>query len=279
MQESEVYKKLQNWAEATDGVRAMIVTSSKANPSMKTDMLSDYDIELFVNDLKPFMNDDWLNEFGTIMIRWPLEPTSTEAGSGITRLVRYEDELRIDFQITTVGQIDLENFPNTYKVLLDKDGLSKKFPKPTFKDYVIQKPTEQEFNIMVNEFFWDATYVPKNLLRDELPYAKYMFDGVIRFNYFERMIEWYIGMQNDWSVSTDKHGRYFKRYLDKKIWSEYESTFAASSVEDNWKAFFNMLNLFSKLAKAIAKELGYEYAQGLDEKVSSYCRSIKQVRL
>lgn len=270
---------LESWAQQNDTVRTMILTSSKANPSMKTDILSDYDIELYVNDLRHFQTDNWLNEFGKVMIRWPLEPESTGAGSGITRLVRYEGELRIDFQITEVGKIDFDNFPNTYKVLVDKDGLAKKFPTPTFNDYVIQKPTEKEFQIMVNEFFWDTTYVPKNLLRDELPYAKYMFDGVIRFNYFEKMIEWYIGLKNDWSVSTDKHGRYFKRYLDKKMWSEYESTFAAADLEENWQAFFNMLGFFSKIAKEVADGLGYKYPEEFDKKVNAYCRSIKDIQL
>lgn len=246
---------------------------------MKTDILSDYDIELFVDDLKPFMHDDWLSVFGTIMIRWPLDPAPTDAGSGITLLVRYRNELRIDFQITDVHAIDFANFPRTHKVLLDKDGLSARFPKPTFKEYIIQKPSEKEFRILVNEFFWDALYVPKNLLRDELPYAKYMFDGVIRFNYFEKMIEWYIGMENDWSVSTDKHGRYFKHYLDAKMWKEYESTFAAADLEENWQAFFHMLSFFSKLAKIVAASLGYAYPQALETEIIAYCRSIKNVRL
>lgn len=270
---------LQTWAEKNDSVRAVLLTSSRAHPSRKADVLSDYDVELFVSDLKPYMDDDWLTEFGEIMIRWPLEPQATDAGSGLTRLVRFDGELRIDFQITKVDQIDFAHFQSTYKVLLDKDGIAKKFPVPTFKDYVIQKPTEKEFQIMVNEFFWDATYVPKNLLRDELPYAKYMFDGVIRFHYFERMIEWYIGMQNGWSVSTDKHGRYFKRYLNQHMWKEYESTFAAAEIEKNWEAFSNMLDFFSKIAKEIANTLNYRYPQELDVKVRNYCRSIKNIKL
>jgi aminoglycoside 6-adenylyltransferase len=48
---------LQSWAEEQDSVVAMILTGSRANPSAVTDIFSDYDIQLFVTDIEPYMND------------------------------------------------------------------------------------------------------------------------------------------------------------------------------------------------------------------------------
>jgi aminoglycoside 6-adenylyltransferase len=57
-------------------------------------------------------------------------------------------------------------------------------------------------------FFWDADYVAKHLYRDELPFAKIMFNE-IRQEYLYKVIDWYIGMNNDWMIDTGKGGRWF----------------------------------------------------------------------
>jgi aminoglycoside 6-adenylyltransferase len=91
---------LQSWAEEQDSVVAMILTGSRANPSAVTDIFSDYDIQLFVTDIEPYMNDEWLSYFGNVMIKWPLTPMSTFDKNWITRLVLFDSGVRIDFQIT-----------------------------------------------------------------------------------------------------------------------------------------------------------------------------------
>ena len=100
--EKEVLLQLDTWARKNDLIRAAILTSSRTNPEQPVDFLSDYDIELYVSDLKPFVEDDqWLNVFGPIMVRWPYKPCSTDFSDDyVTRLVLFKDYVRIDFQIT-----------------------------------------------------------------------------------------------------------------------------------------------------------------------------------
>lgn len=274
-QEKEVSEKLQNWANENDSVRAVVLTSSRVTPNSYTDIFSDYDVELYVKDIQPFMNDEWLTFFGDIMIRWPLKPMSTFDKGWITRLVLFENKVRIDFQITSKESIDSSAYDGGYKVLVDKDGLTKNLNEATFSKYIIKKPTKEEYEASVNDFFWDATYVAKNLWRDELYYAKYMLDNIIRFKCLNRMIDWYIAMQRNWSISTNKYGRFFKRYLDSKTWTELTATFSDAGIENNWQAFFNMIDLFRKLAKDVAKNLGYEYPDEIDQKVTEYCNKVK----
>lgn len=117
----------------------------------------------------------------------------------------------------------------------------------------------------------------KNLWRDELYYAKYMFDNIIRFNYLQKMIEWYVSMQNNWSISTNKYGRRFKDHSTSREWKELKSTFAGADVEENWKAFFNLLQFFSKIAKSVAEKLRFEYPITTDQAIIDYCKNAKNM--
>lgn len=275
--ESEVLSRIAKWAQGNDLVRAAILTGSRVDPKRETDFLSDYDFELYVADLRPFTQDDsWLNVFGSIMMRWPLEPRSTFDDKWLTRLVLFGDGVRTDFQITDEVWIDPTAHDNGDKVLIDKDALASKINDPTFSKYLIREPSRQEYETLVHDFWWDATYVPKYLWRGELPFAKYMFDTVLRYSYFQRLVEWYIGQRHDWQVSTGLNGRWFKRYLDAETWSEVESTYAGSGIEENWEAFYRMANLFRKLAREVGVQFGYEYDNNTDEEVTKYCSNIRE---
>ena len=92
------------------------------------------------------------------------------------------------------------------------------------------------------------------------------------------MIEWYIAVRHDRAVSTNKYGRFFKRYLDAGTWAELEATFADADIENNWQALFNTIDLFRKLAKYVADNLGYEYPDETDRKITAYCKKARALR-
>ncbi len=274
-QHDSVIDDLQNWGDEQDSVKAMILTGSRANPNTVTDIFSDYDVQLFVKDIESYMVDDWLSSFGNIMIKWPLKPMPTFSKDWITRLVLFENQVRIDFQITSKSSIEASAYDSGFKVLVDKQGLTRGLYSPTFSEYIIKKPNREEYEALVNGFFWDVTYIAKYLWRDEIYFARYMFDSVIRFHQLCKIIEWYIGSQNNWAINTGKYGRFFKRYLDLGTWVEVESTFADANIENNWVALFNLIGLFRKLAKYVAGNLGYEYPTELDVRITEYCAEIK----
>lgn len=275
--ECEVLSQLKEWSKRNDLIRGAVLTSSRVTPDANIDFLSDYDIELYVSDISTFeQNDDWLKVFGDIMVRWPFKPRSTGKKNWITRLVLFKDGVRIDFQITDQFEIKPDTYDNGYKVLIDKDNIFNVLSKPKFSQYVIKKPSKEEYETLVNEFWWNAYYVPKYLWRDELPFAKYMLDYVLRYLFLHKIIKWYIGMQNGWSVDTGACGKKFKRYLDSNIWSEFEETYVGADVEENWKAFFKTTNFFRKIAKQVGENLGYEYPDNLDKEVVQFCLKIRE---
>jgi aminoglycoside 6-adenylyltransferase len=280
----EILSQLHDWAVENDHIRAMLLTSSRTNPHAFTDLFSDYDVELFVTDLQPFLrNDAWLETFGSILVCWPQRPVENDYW--ITRLVLYDDGVRIDFQISTQDSLaQLVNLPqlppeydNGYTILLDKDNLTPPLKPPSYTGYPILKPTEEEYVALMYDFWWDTTYVAKSLWRDELYFAKYMADHVIRFDYLQKLLEWYIGVRHDWSVNPNKHGRWFKRYLDPETWQELETTFAGAHIPDNWTALFNTTTLFRRLSLEIAHNLGYTYPADLDNRVTGYLLKVKNL--
>ena len=99
----------------------------------------------------------------------------------------------------------------------------------------------------------------------------------VHFPFLEKVIEWYIGMQHSWAVTTNKHGRWFKRYLDTGTWADVESTFSGADLQENWDALFNATRLFRRLAVAVADGLGFDYPHETDRRVSEYMLKIRHL--
>jgi len=273
--EHTVLRTLQDWAEGNEQIRGMVLTSSRVVPGSTIDFLSDYDIELYVSDLAPFAaNDDWLEFLGPIMVRWPYKPRSTKYEDWITRLVLFQDGVRVDFQITADLQVPPDAYTDGRRVLLDKGNLFGHLAEPTYTKYLVKKPTEERYAELVHEFWWDAIYVPKYLWRNELLFAKYMLDHILRHFFLHPMIEWHIGTTTDWSANPGVWGRRFKHYLDQETWWQLEATFAGADLGENWGAFFAMLDLFSRLAREVGSHLGFDYPVNLERDVRGYCLSI-----
>lgn len=277
--QEEILKQFDEWARRNDVVRAAVLTSTRANAERKTDFLSDYDIKVYVADIEPFRKDDlWLAHFGRIMVRWPFRPQVSGKKEGITRLVLFKDGVRIDFQILRQNVIAADAYDDDYRVLIDKDGLTINLNPPTLSEHLVKKPSREEYDSLVNDFWWNAHYVPKYLWRDELPFAAAMLGQGVRDKYLRTVIDWSIGLQHDWTVNTGVCGKKFKHYLDDKTWSEYESTFARADIEENWQAFFNAVALFRRLAKLVGESLGYEYPEQVDREMTEYYSRIRSTK-
>ncbi|WP_158651505.1 aminoglycoside 6-adenylyltransferase [Mesobacillus jeotgali] len=282
-QEQQMLNELLGWARQNDNIRTVLMTSSRANPRAFTDLFTDYDFEIFVNELDSFVQDDgWLDQFGSLIKKVVLQD-----GDWRTRLVLYEDGTKMDFQITTndfvkhlASMSELPDaYDNGYKVLLDKDGIAKGIPLPSYTAYITKKPSAERFADIINSFWGDTAYVANSLWRDELYFAKYMLDNIIRFHYLQPVIEWHLGVKHDWSVNPNKFGRWFKRYLDGDTWDELEGTYAGASLEENWEALFRMADLFSRLAQEVGKSLGYEYPMEYEQKMREYLLKVRNLPL
>ena len=121
----QFYDELRKWATGCEEARGLILGGSRANSHAHTDVLSDFDIDLFVDDWQPFLDSDgWLEHFGSILVRSPLRPV-VAADEHIFRTVIYADGLRVDYDILPIGELPrVRHAPDDY-------GFENRYREPT----------------------------------------------------------------------------------------------------------------------------------------------------
>lgn len=271
------------WGAADPAIRALILTSSRAIPDAPVDRLSDYDLIVVLADVNSFLGDErWLHAYGTPLVRfndWRI----VDGHDTYARLVLYEDGTKIDYTLWSVALLQgiatdpqlPDELDAGFRILLDKDGLTSGIADPTYSTHTTIRPTEAEYLVLVEEFWWETAYVAKNLWRDELFPARYSFDAVIKFDLVRRMVEWSVAVEHDWRYKPGNHGRGLKRALSPEIWSEIERIFIGASLEENWRALFTTTALFRRVASTVARDLGYIYPMNLDQRMLRYLQQLR----
>ncbi len=282
----DVVRRLIQWADQQDLVRAMLLTSTRANPHTPVDIFSDYDVVLVVADIHPFFtNRAWLEDFGPVLVVY-WDPLSPEPAYGIEQtgnVIQYADGLKIDFRLWPVALLhQITQAPTLpagldggYTVLVDKDHLTDGMRSPSYRAYIPTRPSEETYQTMIQDFFSDAPYVAKCLWRDELLPAKWCLDYDMKHNYLRPMLEWQMERDHGWSVPTGALGKGLKKRLPAEIWRQLERTYAGAGIADNWEALFRTLALFRQVAIAVADDLGYAYPHAFDRRVTTYVQSMK----
>jgi aminoglycoside 6-adenylyltransferase len=280
-------KRLTQWAEARDDVRALILTSTRAIPGARVDAYSDYDVIAIVRDVRPMVEDTrWPADFGEVLIAY-WDPVATSPASGaesVSSIIQYVSGLKIDFTLwsaqqftdVTSGAQPYAELDAGYQVLVDKDGLTASLPAPTYTAYVPRRPDEVTYRRLITDFLIGVPYVAKSLLRDELLPAKWVLDFDMRFNYVLPMLEWRIQCDHDWSLKTGFLGRGLKKRVSAGTWQALESTFAGSEAAANWEALFAMVDFFGRIAAEVAEFLGYRYPETLVSRVTDHARRMRQ---
>jgi hypothetical protein len=212
---------LTRWVGRKELVRAALLTSTRANPHAPVDALSDYDVVLVVEDVRPLFEDkSWLGDFGEVLVEYwdPIYPDPDYGIEQTGNVVQYADGLRIDFRLWPValarrvaeGSRLPDDLDVGYAVLVDKDRLFDEMRPPTYTAYVPSRPDEETYLTVVNDFFSAAPDVAKCLLRDELFPAKWCLDYDMKHVYLRRMLEWRMELDHGWSEPTGNLGKGLK---------------------------------------------------------------------
>ncbi len=283
---SEPVRRIVRWARSHENIRAVRLVGSRANPEGSVDEFSDYDIELFVRNTRPFTDESsWPEEFGEIAVRWPLTPRPTTGPDWITQLVQYRDGLRIDFQITGSDSAFAETGRDAWMLLLDKEtgwviddtdemtgappasqtidgdaiagatGLHSDRPTRGRSLHVDEPATLDEVVDRVNSFWWDVLYVGKALCRGELNLARFMLESVIRFEMITPLLRWYAVALADEPINTGLSGRRLHEHLPESVWQHYLRTFAGSDEEDTWRATLESGELVGRIGEELCERL------------------------
>lgn len=277
--ETEMLELITKVAAEDDRIRAVLLTGSRANPEAPADKYQDYDITYFVKDVTPFYNNmSWIaDRFGVPAIcqlpelmTHPLLPPVNDGH--FIYLMIFSDGVRLDLSIECTPYID-DGEPAL--TLLDKDGFLPPLPPPSGSHWHIRPPDAKLYADCCNEFWWCLNNVAKGIARDELPYAMEMLQHYVG-DMLRQMTEWYIGVQNDFTVSAGKMGKYYKKYLPPSLYEMYTAIYSPCTPEDIWKAVFTISALFRRLALCVAAHFGYIYNQQEDTFMRSYLVSVQE---
>jgi len=286
---SVVISNLIQWAEPKDSIRAMLLTSTRAVlvPNAPVDDFSDYDVVLIVEDIHPFHEDrSWLEDFGEVLVDYwdPIYPDTDFGLEKFGNVTQYTDGLKIDFTLCRVEMLQkISQAPSLpaeldagYRILLDKDNLTEGLKSPTYRAYIPVPPVEEIYQTMINDFFSDAIYVAKCLVRGELLPAKWCLDYDMKHVYLRPMLEWLMGLHHNWSLPTGWLGKGLKKKLPPEIWSQLEATYAGADTAENWEALFRTMALFRRVAMEVGTGLGYTYPLDQDERVTAFVKAMQK---
>lgn len=272
-------------AQGDDRVRAVYMNGSRANPNAPRDLFQDYDVVYAVTDIRSYQDSDaWIDVFGPrLMLQKPNwmdsqcgEPVDLDESCNYQML--FTDGNRIDLTLLALPYLHAAYTGDSLTLpLLDKDGLLPPIPPASDRDYrVNRRPQAIHFFATVNNFWWCLQNVAKGLARDEIPYAKEMFDGVVRGD-MNRMLSWQIAQERAEPVSVGKAGKYFARFMPPQRYADYLSTYAGADRADCWRALFAACALFRQAAEAVAAALGFDPQRQDAEQMLSYLRRVSQL--
>lgn len=275
----EILKLVMDMAEQDPRVRAVIMNGSRVNPNAKRDIFQDFDIVFVVTDVLSFRNDrEFPHRFGEIMVMQlpeeKIEPPAANDG-GYIYLIQFADGNRIDLNLYPVSKIGEMHRDSLSRLLLDKDGIIEPFDAPHEGDYLPKPPSFELFDNCCDEFWWVACNVAKGLWRDEVLYAKGMFE-IIR-GCAMKMLVWHVGCHTDFAVNFGTFQKWLKGHVESELWEKLEQTYVDTSIEKNWDALFALCDLFRVTSKAVSQKYGFSYRLSDDENVTAHLKHVRML--
>lgn len=258
--EAEMISLIKDIAFKEENIRAAYIEGSRTNPNAPKDIFQDYDIVYIVTTTKPFREDkEWINNFGKILyMHYPEDnvfyPSDVENCYGWQ--IQFADGNRMDLHVCTKENA-LANL-ELYQILVDKDGIMPYPQETTDERYWVKEPREIEFKCTCSDFWWCLNNVAKGLWRNELPYAMDVINFVLR-PHLKRLLEWKMGIENNFSVSAGKSCKYFKKYLQEETYRQFLATYSIAEIESIWNSVFGMCGLFQSTAVEFSKKQNFSY--------------------
>ena len=257
---TDICDKLCEFAKSDNCLRAVIVIGSTTRDDVPSDEYSDLDLIIVTDDAEKWFSGEYPDMLGKVGISF-IEPT---LGGGRERRCIYDKEKDVDFIIFTPRQFikALEDgvaqwvMNRGYMFLYDSDGykdLAEKYVEIAVSHTLV---SQDEFNNLVNDFYFHNIWACKKLLRGELWSAKMCIDSYLKQRLL-KMIEQYEILSSGADVWHD--GRFIDRWADKTVLDGLKTAFAHYEEQDCKNALVNTHILFAKLSADVAEKLGYEY--------------------
>ena len=130
--------------------------------------------------------------------------------------------------------------------------------------YVPRPPSEAEYRAVVDEFWWESLYVAKYVGRGELLPARYSLETVLRYRCLIPMLEWYVQVPRQWEQSVGVRGSGLRWLLEPEERTTLDRTYAGETLRGHAEALTAMIELFTRAARAVARDLGFPYPSAVE---------------
>lgn len=251
------------------------MTGSRARGDGSVDEVSDYDIEVFTTDRSRLEDSGtWIEELTPVWVCLPTTRSDDERYA--MRLVVFEGGTKVDFALAPVAVLEdlVESrrpndvYQRGYRVLLDKDGLAAALPAATGLGPRRPAPSQDEFRAAVEEFWFEASHIPKLLGRGELWVLK-LRDWTMKQRLLQ-MIEWHAAATAGDDHDTWHIGTRMATWAGPEIWTRLHGVFGHFDAEDSGRALVATAALYRELGEATAQNLGYDYPGKVADAITGY---------
>ena len=266
---SFVQSQILQFVKQEEAIRLIIQTGHRLNGKAPIDLLRDYHYRLFVKDecIDKYLNDlEWMDAFGDIVIS---KKTILSEQSYLIQ-TQFKDGVRLDLEFIIISHLWAAIYEETLsRVILDKDGLLHSLDEPNDSGYYIQRPTDYEFNHLLNNIWWHQIEVAKALYRDEVPLVVAMYEGVL-LDEIATLLSWQVGIKYEWKVDLGRKKRWLKRYLPDHLYTDYIALYRTESYNSIWDHLFFIGPFVQKIGSDIASSLGFTFDKSQGEKITQF---------
>lgn len=272
-------QEFRTWATGESAVRAAIVVGSQARVTEPADEWSDLDVVIFHEHPEQLLGStDWVERFGPVLLT-VVEPTAVFESR--ERRVLYRDGRDVDFAVFPARALaGLAQHPEGlavlgrgYEVLADKDG---QLPRriPGAEAHVRDRrppPEEPQFQSDVRDFWYHVLWTARKLRRGELWAAKFGCDGYLK-RLLLRMVEWQVVVQSGRATDVWHEGRFLDRWAPAEVRTRLPATFARYDRADLARGLRATAELYSEVAREVARRLSWEYPEAIEAGVLTLVR-------
>ena len=247
-------------------VEAVALSGSRSDIHSLRDEFQDYDVVYIVENLEDLISDlSWLDQFGIRLIE-----QHNVLGHRRLYLMLFEDGNRIDLTLCPKEYIqEWVDSEANFEVIKDDKGLFEAY-QLNLKRYWTAPPTEEEFVVTCNEFWWVSAYVVKAIRRNQLIYATDHLYGICQQELL-KVLAWQVTSDKG-IVDIGKNYKHLFHYLPAEKEKVFLPLLDLSSIEKVGQSLFATMKLFDGEAQELAQKMGFAYDKEVAEKMISYAK-------
>jgi aminoglycoside 6-adenylyltransferase len=277
---TDLITRFTNWAKAQETIQAAIIIGSRARTDAPADEWSDLDIILLTDTPDRYIDsEDWLENIHSYSISF-LEKTAV--GDGVERRVMFDPHLDVDFIILTpeyfAGMLQVKEvqqvFQKGYKMLFDKTDVTNGIKVPEDSSPAYSLPTQNQFDNLVQDFWYHIVWVSKKMLRGEIWVAKECLDSNLK-HLLRRMAEWQavtVLGNSPWH-----NGRFIEDWAEPRLVNSFTTMFAIYDRNSILAAMTETMNIFRLLAIEVGECLNYPYPHQADQSAERFVHTYQEM--